>query len=73
MTQRVFDANWWREECEYISSVTDKLGNVKEMNYNLNTFLRYCKMQRDRAEHEGFYDSAQYIQHCIDDLEGKQA
>lgn len=60
----------WVAECAYISDVTDKRGNVREMNYDHATFLRYCEMQRDRATREGMHDSAQYIQHCIDDLKG---
>jgi hypothetical protein len=62
------NANDWREECNYISDVTDKRGNVKEMNYDKATFVRYCEMQRDVATREGFHDTAQYIQHCLDDL-----
>lgn len=60
----------WSEECSYIARVTDRRGNVPEMNRDLPTFLRYCAMQRDSATREGFDDSAQYIQHCIDDLQG---
>ena len=59
----------WKVECQYISDVTDKKGNVPEMNYDKATFIRYCEMQRDAAECDGFYDSATYIQHCIDDME----
>ena len=62
------DANFWREECNYISKVTDKKGRVKEMNNSTGTFRRYCEMQRDQAEREGFYDAATYIQECLDDL-----
>jgi len=58
----------WVNECKYISDVTDKKGNVKEMNYSRETFVRYCEMQRNQATKEGRFDSAQYIQHCIDDL-----
>ncbi len=59
----------WSRECIYIGDVTDKRGVVQEMNYDLDTFIRYCRMQRDTATREGFHDSAQYIQHCLDDLE----
>lgn len=63
------DANEWREECNYISGVvTDKRGIVKECNYDRACFSRYCQMQRDSAEREGFYDAATYIQECMDDL-----
>ena len=63
-----WDAAMWTGECRYISAVTDKKGNVREMNFDKATFVRYCEMQRDSAERNGFYDSATYIQHCIDDL-----
>lgn len=66
MTNR--DSNWWREECNYISSVTDKKGRVKEMNNDPAIFRRYAEMQRDLAESDGAYDAATYIQQCIDDL-----
>jgi hypothetical protein len=58
----------WVKECTYIASVTDKRGNVREMNHDAATFIRYCEMQRNAAEREGFDDSALYIQECIDDL-----
>jgi hypothetical protein len=58
----------WVEECKYISDVTDKRGNVREMNNDKSTFIRYCEMQRAAAEREGFFDTALYIQECIDDL-----
>jgi hypothetical protein len=58
----------WQQECIYIARVTDVRGNVPEMNHDCATFVRYCEMQRDAATREGFHDSAQYIQHCIDDL-----
>ena len=58
----------WVNECKYISAVTDKRGHVAEMNYDTATFVRYCEMQRDTATREGRPDTAQYIQHCIDDL-----
>lgn len=62
------DANEWRQECIYISNLLTKRGKVPEMNYDLATVARYCSVQRDAAEREGFHDSAQYIQHCIDDI-----
>jgi hypothetical protein len=58
----------WTDECRYISEVTDKKGRVKEMNYDKAVFVKYCVMQRDAATKQGFFDSATYIQHCIDDL-----
>ena len=58
----------WQAECRYISDVTDKKGNVPEMNNDKATFIRYCEMQLADAERQGFYDTATYIQHCLDDL-----
>jgi hypothetical protein len=58
----------WVQECQYIAQVTEKKGDVPAMNRDLPTFIRYCEMQRDTASREGFDDSAQYIQHCLDDL-----
>ena len=58
----------WTDECRYISEVTDKRGNVKEMGYSKATFLTYCEMQLAAARRQGRFDSATYIQECIDDL-----
>lgn len=58
----------WSNECLYISRVTDQRGKVREMNYDKQTFISYCEMQRDEATRQGRHDSAQYIQHCLDDL-----
>lgn len=58
----------WTQECVYISNVTAKRGMVREMNFSRSTFLGYCAMQRDKATREGHDDTAQYIQHCMDDL-----
>jgi hypothetical protein len=58
----------WSQECRYISDTADKQGKVKEMNYDLPTFIRYCEMQRDAAKREGREDSALYIQECLDDM-----
>ena len=58
----------WVDECRYIARVTDKQGSVREMNNDKATFIRYCEMMRDQAEREGFFDSALYIQECLDDL-----
>lgn len=63
----------WVAECVYIARVTDLGGAVKEMNNDRATFVRYCEMQRDAATRDGRDDSAQYIQHCIDDLKGAQS
>lgn len=62
------DANWWRQECNYIDGVAAKGGKVAAMNNSTATFRRYCEMQRNSAEREGFYDAATYIQEVIDDL-----
>lgn len=59
----------WQEECNYISVVTDKKGNVQEMNFSKDVFVRYCNMQKSAANKSGFYDVETYIQHCIDDLQ----
>lgn len=61
------NANEWREECNYIDtvSITRKLGNF---NNDIACFIRYCEMQRDTAEKQGFFDAALFIQECIDDL-----
>jgi hypothetical protein len=67
-TPKKHDANWWREECNYISRVMDRGGRVKEMNNSPATFRRYCEMQRDAAERDGVFDAATYIQEIIDDL-----
>lgn len=61
----------WAQECQYISRVAEQRGSVSEMNHSLDTFMAYCLMQRDSATRGGFHDAAQYIQHCIDDLEIK--
>ena len=58
----------WVAECRYIASVTDRSGDVREMSHDAATFLRYCEMQRNFAERQGFNDAALYIQECIDDL-----
>jgi hypothetical protein len=62
------DANAWREECNYIDRVAGKKGKVSEMGFHLETFITYCEMQRDVATKHGFHDTAQYIQHVIDDM-----
>lgn len=41
---------------------------MEQFNNDKECFLRYCRMQRDRANVEGFFDTALYIQECIDDL-----
>lgn len=63
----------WREECVYVQETTDSLLAGTEplalFNGDPSCFLRYCYMQRNAAARESFHDSAQYIQHCIDDME----
>lgn len=66
------DANFWREECNYIDRVTLIQGYVPEMNYDKETFIRYCEMQRDTAKRDGFFDTETYIQCCIDDLKDEE-
>jgi len=58
----------WAAECGYIELVTARGGKVPALNNDTATFIRYCTMQRDMATREGRHDSAQYIQHCLDDL-----
>lgn len=58
----------WQKECNYIARVTERRGIVPEMNNDTQVFIRYCAMQSERAEKQGFYGSATYIQECIDDL-----
>lgn len=69
----------WSRECEYISHVTDKClrtdrgekhPEMRNFNFDRACFIRYCEMQRTSATRDGHHDSAQYIQHCIDDLQG---
>lgn len=65
----------WQEECRYIQGATDALlskgarcPQMSSFNYDRACFTRYLVMQRDSATREGFHDSAQYIQHCLDDI-----
>jgi hypothetical protein len=67
----------WSHECDYIAIVTNdaltgspvfKARALANFNGDLAVFLRYCEMQRDCATRDGKHDSAEYIQHCIDDL-----
>jgi len=73
---------FWQKECAYISQVTDnvlrgsasdKRATLANFSGSTDTLIRYCEMQRDFAEKDGFFDSAQYIDHCIDDLKGIQS
>ena len=59
---------FWTRECEYICRTTAIEGNVRNMNYDKMTFIRYCEMQKACAERESRGDVVQYIQHCLDDL-----
>lgn len=60
----------WVEECNYVAEQTEPFvrGCGPSEFANSSAFLRYCEMQRDTATREGFHDTAQYIQHCIDDV-----
>jgi hypothetical protein len=58
----------WQAECEYISRIADKKGESAQFNFDRACFVRYCEMQRNAAEKQAFFDAAEYIQHCIDDL-----
>lgn len=72
-------ANEWREECNYIAHQTDTVGahgvrrceRNPSFGHDKQCFLDYCVMQRECAERDGVPDAAQYIQHCIDDLQGQ--
>ena len=68
----------WVAECNYISDLTQlfkRIGKraLRNFNKDLPCFLRYCEMQKNSADKAGFYDSAEYIQSCIDDLDGYNA
>ena len=58
----------WTRECVYIDYVASKRGNVKEMNYDTATFVRYCELQLTLAEADKQFDAVVYIQHVLDDL-----
>jgi len=63
----------WREECVFIQETYDsaRVGTdpLKNFNGDPACFVRYMYVQRDSAAREGRDDSAQYIQHVIDDAE----
>lgn len=58
----------WQQECNYCTTVADKRGNVKEMNYSAATFLSYVRMQAETAAREGFDDAAEYLALIADDM-----
>lgn len=62
----------WVEECTYITEQTEPFvrGVGPSEFEDKAQFLRYCTMQRDTATRQGFHDTAQHIQHCINDLSG---
>lgn len=68
----------WSHECNFISRTTSdvltgspgwRAKALANFNGDRACLIRYCVMQRDCATRDGKHDSAQYIQHCIDDLE----
>lgn len=61
----------WVNECNYISDVTSNNGKCVKMNNDKDTFIRYCTMQQQQAEKNGFFDAVEYIQQCIDELQGE--
>ena len=65
------DANWWREECNYLSEQAEPYvrGYGPSEFADRGQFLRYAMMQRDTAAREGRYDAETYIQHIIDDVQ----
>jgi hypothetical protein len=64
----------WVDECKYIAEQAEPFvrGYGPSEYEDKAQFLRYCTMQRNSAAREGFHDSAQYIQHCIDDLANQE-
>lgn len=67
----------WQKECTYISDVTTSVTRGPEstrrsaldnFNDDVECLIRYCEMQRNSADRNGFHDAAVYIEHCIDDL-----
>lgn len=69
------NANEWREECVYIDeTVTSFLAGTDPL-HNFNgdpaCLVRYCVMQRNSAARDGADDAAQYIQHCLDDMDAR--
>jgi hypothetical protein len=78
MTTQAYKTDFdWSRECDYINYTTlDALSKwpatIKKALANFSgdryCLVRYCEMQRDCATRDGHHDSAQYIQHCIDDL-----
>lgn len=66
------DFEWWRTECAYISRQVDAFQKdsyvAREFNGDRTVLLEYMELQRNTAENDGRFDSASYIQHCIDDL-----
>ena len=61
--ERVWSADEWRAECAFITAQFDKPRRM-------SGFLSYCRMQRDSAERQGYFDAAEYIERVIDDLIG---
>jgi hypothetical protein len=61
----------WTEECKYIAEQTEPFvrGWGPSEYEDKAQFLRYCTMQRNSATREKFHDAAQYIQHCMDDMQ----
>jgi hypothetical protein len=68
---------FWKSECVYISGITDRVQRgdktraLDNFSGSTQTLIRYCEMQRGFAAADGCDDSAQYIDHCIDDLKGE--
>lgn len=62
---------FWVEECKFISDVVDNNGIHPKMNNNRDIFIRYCETMKSQAEKHKFFDAAEYISQCIDDLAGE--
>ena len=70
----------WLAECGYIDHVTEdaKAGRLlpdfsvglglRPYTEDVKTLLAYCEMQRAFATSDRQYDTAEYIGHCIDDI-----
>lgn len=63
----------WSRECAYISNVTTRVVNstpnaLRNFNDDRDCFVRYCQMQQKHMNEDGFFDSAEYVGHCLNDL-----
>jgi len=54
----------WCHICVFIDK---SLGRIDSPQYKRD-LLEFCREEHDKAEREGYDDTAQYMQHIIDDL-----